>query len=246
MGAWAAVVGAVVLQAVSNDPSGVAKELDAVFMQRTADGSVDRLDKATAKAVQEAPDSYDVLWRAARNKFWMADSSPEADKKRKYGKEGWDLAERAIAIDSSKAEGHYYAAINIGAYGEGIGVWQALRQGVEGKFLQRIDKALEINKHAERSGPLVAKGRYFHSMPWPKRDLGRAVKLYKQAVEKNPENLRAWYYLAQTQLKAGDAEDANKTMKQVYERGVDYDPAEGTRIKSWAKRTQDEINKELE
>lgn len=245
MGAWVAVAGAVLLAAV-NDPSAVAKELDVVFSQRTSSGSVDALDKATNEAVRSAPDSYDVLWRAARNKFWMADSSPEADKKRKYGKEGWDLAERAIAVDGSKAEGHYYAAINLGAYGEGVGVWQALRQGIEGKFTQRIDKALEIDKHAERSGPLVAKARYFHSMPWPKRDLGRAARLYKQATGKHPENLRAWYYLAQTQLKAGDPEDANETMKKVTSGSVDYDPAEGKRIQSWAKRTQAEINRELE
>ena len=216
-----------------------------MFQQRSSDGSVDALDKATNDAVKSAPDSYDVLWRAARNKFWMADSSPEADKKRKYGKEGWDLAERAIAIEGNKPEGYYYAAINIGAYGEGVGVWQALRQGVEGKFIARIDKAIELDKHAEMSGPLVAKARYYHSMPWPKRDLGRAEKLYKQATAKNPENLRAWYYLAQTQLKAGDAKAANETMKKVSAGSVDYDPAEGKRIQGWAKRTQDEINKEL-
>lgn len=242
----AAAAIAVTLSAVANDPSVVAKELDATFMRRTHDGSVQELDKATEAAVQQAPDSYDVLWRAARNKFWMADSSPEADKKRKYGKEGWDFAERAIAIDGSKAEGYYYAAINIAAYGEGVGVWQALRQGVEGKFTQRIDKAMELNAHAERSGPLVAKGRYFHSMPWPKRDLGRAKKLYKKAVERNPENLRAWYYLAQTQLKDGEAKEANETMKKVMGGAIDYDPAEGKRIQSWAKRTQDAITAELD
>lgn len=240
-----ATVAAAFVASVSADPGAVAKSLDLAFAHRGEENGLEKLDAATDAAVKQAPDDYDVLWRAARNKFWGADSNPTADAKRKYGKQGWDLAERAIELDSNRAEAYYYSAINLAAYAEGVGLWKALTQGLEGKFLDRLDRAIKINSAVERSGPLLAKGRYFHQMPWPKRDLGRAKKLYLKAVEQNPENLRAWYYLAQTQLKDGDAEDANKSMKQVWDRGVEYDPAEGNRIKSWGKRTQDAIDEEL-
>ncbi|MFL5321797.1 MAG: tetratricopeptide repeat protein [Myxococcaceae bacterium] len=240
-----AVVAAAVVASVSVDPGSVAARLDEAFAHRGEEGGLEKLEAATRDALKSAPDDYEVLWRAARSMFWAADSNPTQDSKRKYGKEGWDLAERAIGLNGDRPEAYYYAAINIGAYGEGVGIWKALTGGLESKFLDRIDKAIHIDASTQMSGPLLAKARYYHQMPWPKRDLGRAEKLYKQAVENNPENLRAWYYLAQTQLKAGNAKDANDSMKQVWQRGVSYDPAEGNRIKSWGKRTQDAINEEL-
>src|SRR4051794_30296022 len=133
-----ALVAAAVVASVSADPGTAAKQLDEAFARRGQEGGLEKLEAATADAVKAAPEDYDVLWRASRSKFWQADSNPAADSKRKYGKEGWDLAERAIALNGERPEAYYYAAINIGAYGEGVGIWKAITNGLESKFLDRI------------------------------------------------------------------------------------------------------------
>src|SRR5262249_42542387 len=147
------------------------------------------------------------IWRQARWLSWKADTLA-GDAKKNMGKATWQMAERAVKAAPALPEGHYYAALGIGQYSEGAGIINALAEGLEGKFNERLDKAISINGSIDNGGPMVLKGRYFFTLPWPMRNLNKSSEWFNKALAKHPYNLRAHLYLAETMLKDGKAKDA--------------------------------------
>jgi hypothetical protein len=167
-------------------------------------------------ALARAPQDYGVLWRAARVDFWLSDDPGQStDQRSRVGKEGWDLAERAIAANPLRVEGHYWAAVCMGNYALGLGVVKALAQGMEGKFRERLGRAEALDRRYEQGSIDIAWGRFFDKLPWPKRDRDEADRRFHRAIEVNPLNLRARVYLASTYLDEDRASDAKRLLDEV-------------------------------
>ena len=97
-----------------------------------------------------APNDYGALWRGARFYFWLSDDPlATSDQRSKWGQQGWDLAERAIAVNPNDVAGHYWAAVTMGNYALGLGLMKALAQGMEGKFKDRLKRAGELDPQYE-------------------------------------------------------------------------------------------------
>src|SRR5205823_3496304 len=89
--------------------------LDALYAQRDDRRVLAEQLRFLDERAQQADASYELLWRAARLYFWLGDDpSQSADERSKIGKIGWDYAERAIALAPHKADGYYWAAVNMG------------------------------------------------------------------------------------------------------------------------------------
>ena len=143
-----------------------------------------------------APNDYELLWRAARFYFWASDDPGlPRDQRSRWGKDGWDIAEHAIAVNPNDVAGYYWAAVNMGNYALGLGVVKALSSGLEGKFRDRLGKASALNDGYEWGGIETAWGRFFDKLPWPKRDRKQAEEHLRRALQINPSALRARLYL---------------------------------------------------
>ena len=219
-------------------------KLDALYARREDPAAVKELETAVQTALKATPDDYELLWRAARARYWVADGQPNGDTKKRLAKEAWDLSERALKKNPKGVEGSYFAALSIGAYSQAVGILSALAEGLEGKFNDRLDYAIKANPDIDHGGPLIAKGRYYFELPWPKRDLGKSTQILQKVVEKHPESLRAYVYLAETQLDDGKTAEAKATLAKALSGSVSYDPAEGQRAKGMARKLQGE-KKEL-
>lgn len=228
------------------DVAETAKQLDALYAERADATKLKELEKATEDALKANPADYDILWRASRLKYWQADGATNEKIKAKLGKESWDLGEQAVKANPKGVEGHYFGGIGLGAYSQGVGIMAALSQGLEGKFNERIDTAMKLDPTFDNAGPLIAKGRYHYELPWPKRDLDESKALLEKAIKAKPKALRAYLYLAQTQLKDGDAKAAKETLDKVFAGGTDYDAAEARRVKSLAKGVKKQVDEELD
>ena len=204
-----------------------------------------RFDGAYAAAVREHPDDYGVLWRAARYQYWLADGASDDGLKKQRGKAAWDLGERAAKIRPLGVEGHYFSAIGLGAYAQAIGIFNALTQGLEGKFNGHVLASLKADEGFNVGGPHLAKGRALYEMPWPKRDLTGCISEMRRALALHPENLRAQLFLAECQLRDGQAKAAKDTTDQLLAQSVAYDPAEGRRVQQRARELMPKIAKEL-
>jgi tetratricopeptide (TPR) repeat protein len=181
-----------------------------------------------------APADYPVLWRAARLYFWLSDDTAAShDQRSKWGEQGWNLAEHAIAVNPNDAAGHYWAAVCMGNYVLGLGAMKALTMGLEGKFKERLKRAGELDPGYEHGNLDTAWGRFYDKLPWPKRDRGKARQYLGRALQLFPDNLRARVYLASSLIDDGHAADAKRLLDEVAAAQPGrYDAPEERRAKS--------------
>lgn len=212
--------------------------IDSLWKKRDDPAVMKQIEAELAAAAKEAPDDYGVLWRQARFKQWIADGLPDGDLKKNLGKECWHIAEQAVSKNGNAVEGHYYAAVCIGNYSQAVGILTALGEGLEGKFNGQLDTAIRIDPNFEDGAPLIAKGRYYYELPWPKRDLGKSAEWYQKAIAAHPVNLRAHMYLAETWLHDGKSKQAKEEIAKAINGTIDYDPPEGARARAQAKSLQ--------
>jgi tetratricopeptide (TPR) repeat protein len=218
--------------------------LDAQYKRRGEASAIKEQEESLKKALAAEPEDYELLWRQARLLQWQADGAGEKLKK-VLGKQTWDVAERAVKAAPERVEGHYYAAAGIGAYSQAVGIMKALGEGLEGKFNGHLDKAIKLEARFDHAAPLIAKGRYYFELPWPKRDLKKSVEMYDKALAAFPGSVRAWTYLAETRLKDGDAKAALEAVNKALAAGTADDPAETQRMQAEAKKLKPTIEAEL-
>lgn len=226
-------------------PASPAQQFDALWPRRDDPKVAKQLQQIVNQAKAQTPNDYGMLWRAAHLIQWQADGLDSDEYKKAMGKQCWGLADQAVAQDANRVEGQYMAAACIGAYSEGTGIVTALSQGLEGKFNGHLDKAISLNPRFLDCAPLIAKGRYFFKLPWPKRDLDKAAAEYQKAIAACPGALRAYLWLAETQLDQDHAQQAKATVQKAKSGAIGYDPPEGRRVKAWAKKLEAKIDEEL-
>lgn len=223
----------------------VVTKLDELWKTRDEAASLKAADEALTEGLKAFPDDYSLLWRAARARWWVADGPVDEKLRKQVAKEGWTFAERAVKAKGDGIEGHYYIALNIGAYSQAVGILKALGEGLEGKFNDELDKARKSDATYDRHGPVNAKGRYYWELPWPKRDLAKSRAELQIVTAKQPEHLRAWLYLAETELKDGNAKEAKAAIEKALAGSDAYDPPEARRVKKWAKPVAEAIDAKL-
>jgi len=130
--------------------------------------------------------------------------------------------------------GQYQAGTGIGLYSEGVGILTALSQGLEGKFRDRMQAALKLDKDHLDGAPQVVWGRYFFKLPWPKRDVDQSIKVLSAALESHPDNWRARIYLADSLWDDGKKDEAKRLVQDVLDAKGGNDPPEEKRLKDLA------------
>jgi tetratricopeptide (TPR) repeat protein len=190
-----------------------------------------------------APQDYATLWRAARFYFWLSDDpGVTSDQRSRWGQQGWDLAERAVAVRSNDVAGHYWAAVCMGNYALGLGVVKALAKGMEGKFKERLKRAGELDPQYQHGSVGVAWGRFYDKLPWPKRDRKKAQEHLRAVLQLHPDNLRAKVFLALSLTEDDHPAEAKKLLEEVAAAPVGrYDAPEERRAKALATGAMPEV-----
>ncbi len=223
----------------------VTAQLDALYSQRHDKQKHQELEGAVEAALAAHPEDFGVLWRASRFYYWQCDGASAPAAKKALGQKSTELGQKALAKAPDRIEGHYFAAIGIGCYSQAIGILAALGQGVEGKFNKWLDKAISLDAGYDNAGPLIARGRYYFELPWPKRSYGKSAEFLKKALAEKPQALRAHLYLAETLLADGEEADAKAAAQKALTGAESYDVAEARRVKAWAKPLLVKIEEEL-
>jgi hypothetical protein len=211
-------------------------QLDALHLRRDDRAALIEARRLADSALAAAPHDYAILWRAARERFTESDVPSRSDDERsRLGKEGYDLAERAISANPNAVEGHYWAALSIGSYAQGMGILRALANGIEGKFRQPLERATAIDVRYDHGSIPVVWAAYYLELPWPKRDREKAAVELKRALQINPANLRARLYQARIAKDEGHPAEAKALLAAIASApGERYDPPEERRVKNEA------------
>jgi tetratricopeptide (TPR) repeat protein len=221
-------------------PAAAADRVEALWSRRDQPGVMAEAKKILDEGLKQSPSDYGLLWRSAYWYFWQSDAPELAnEQKSKIAKVGWDLAERAVAVNANDVHGHFFYAATMGNYALGIGVVRALTQGIEGKFRKQLGDAERLEPKFAYGAIPVSWGRFYSQLPWPKRDRKKAESYYRQAMVVNPANLRARVFLAELYLDLDRPAEAKKLIDEVMASPADrYDPPEERRSKVLAAQVQ--------
>jgi tetratricopeptide (TPR) repeat protein len=196
--------------------ASLLKAADAAYADRADPAALQVVQEKLEAAERVAPDDFGVLWRLARLYFWLADDPAVGEEqKSRLGKKGWDYGERAAKARPERIEGWYYAAAGMGNYALGIGVLKAMREGIEGKFKDRLSRAEKIDAGFQSGAIQTAWGRFWFKLPWPKYDGKRAERALRAALERNPDNVRARVYLSELYRKEGKRGRAREEIEKA-------------------------------
>jgi hypothetical protein len=206
--------------------------LDALHGRRDDPAALVEARRIADDLLAEAPGDYRVLWRAARVAFNDSDDPARSkDERARRGKDGYDLALRAIAVKPDGVAGHYWAALAIGSYADQIGVLRALANGVESKFKRPLERATELDVTYDHGNIPVVWAAYYIEAPWPRRDRAKAAAELRRALAINPANLRARLYQARIALDEDRPAEARALLREIAAAPADrYDPPEERRV----------------
>lgn len=196
--------------------AGLLAEADALWPERDGPGKMDEMKKKLDEAERRAPKDYGVLWRISRWYYWVADDLklPEEEKSR-LGLIGWEYGDRATEANPRGIEGWFYATAGVGNHSLGMGVVTALLKGMEGKFVDRLKRAEQIDPDFDSGAIDTTWGRYYYELPWPKYDGEKCEKWLRKALRKNAKNVRAKVYLAELFIKEDYPSHARKQLEEA-------------------------------
>jgi len=232
------VSGAADLSASAAEPTvpELLARLDALHARRDDPAALAEARRLAGAALAQAPNDYGALWRAARVTFTASDVlGLSTDERSRLGKEAYDYAQRAIAANPNDVAGHYWAALGIGSYAEGMGVIHALASGIEGKFKRPLERATALDASYDHGNIPAVWAAYYLELPWPKRDRDKAAEQIKRALAINPANLRARLYQARIYKDTDHPAEAKALLAQIAAAPVGrYDAPEERRVKKEA------------
>ena len=239
--AWAVLA----IAALPPDVASQLARVDAAWSERDQPGRLAEVTSALEEADRIAPEEFEVLWRRARLDVWLSDDpTKKKDERSRIGKRAWDAAEKAITKDPTRVEGHLYAALGMGTYGMSLGIFKALREGIEGKFKARLSRAEAIDPTVLGGTVYVAWGRFWYEVPWPKYDARKSEKALRRAMEVNPANVRARVYLAELYVKENKPSQARSLLQDAVAQDPEaYDGPEERRMQA---RARELLQKKLE
>jgi hypothetical protein len=196
--------------------AGLLAEADALWPERDGPGKMAEMKRKLDEAEKRVPKDYGVLWRIARWYYWTSDDlALPAEEKSRLGQIGWDYGDRATEANPRGIEGWFYATAGVGNYSLGLGVVTALLKGMEGKFVDRLKRAEQIDPDFDSGAIDTTWGRYYYELPWPKYDGEKCEKWLRKALRKNAKNVRAKVYLAELFIKEDYLSHARKQLEEA-------------------------------
>jgi len=196
---------------------GRAEEL---YRQRGEPGAV-RESVMVLSGARGANDRYEVQWRLARALFFLGQEAGSRDSSRQLYAAGIAAGERAVALNDTRVEGHFWVGVNLALFAEtnrGIRGTRALRWA-----RLELKRAAQIDERYHGAGPLRVLARLAHKAP---KLLGgnrkRSRALFDRALEIAPTNSVTLIYAAELALETGDRDRGCTLLEQAL--GAPADP----------------------
>ncbi|MBN2223439.1 MAG: hypothetical protein JW765_02055 [Deltaproteobacteria bacterium] len=232
--------------AADSDVSSLIEQGDAAWEKRGTDGAVENRRAADLflSAVEAAPFNYEAHWKAARSLWWLADQallvSDDKHRQRELGRQAMDLAGRAVLISPDGVQGRLYRAMSALHYCYGIGMVQALKEGIQEEAARHLIYCYEEDAAAEGGLVFMGLSTLYRTASWPIRDKNKSVAYAREAVSVNPAGIRAAVFLATALAAAGSYEESMELLTRASE--MDGDAAREPDYKWWKRFARTCVN----
>jgi tetratricopeptide (TPR) repeat protein len=106
---------------------------------------------------------YEVQWRLARAMFFLGQQAESAPEKLQLHSSAMDAGARAIALNPSRVEGHFWLGVNLALYAESARAPRGIRAILRAR--SELKRAVEIAENYHGAGPLRVLARLEHKAP---------------------------------------------------------------------------------
>jgi len=193
---------------------GAAPDPDRLYADREHLASATEAARIWEARLAKDPRDFESAWKLARACYWLG-GHVAPNEQRKQFERGIDAANKAVALQPNRAEGHFWLAADMGAMAEGFG----LRAGV--KYRGPIKKALEtvlmIDPGFLQGSADRALGRWYLKVP---RLLGgskdKSVEHLKRSLGYDANSTATHFFLAETYLEMDKKDDARRELQAVF------------------------------
>ncbi|HEX8184159.1 MAG TPA: tetratricopeptide repeat protein [Blastocatellia bacterium] len=200
---------------------GPASKADKLFASRD---NLDSLKQAVAlmeEAAARDRTDYEASWRLAKYKYYLADAEKDESKKARLIQSAINAAKKAVALDGSRVEGHFWLAATNGELADLKGGISSL--GLIKTIRREFQAALAIDPAYENGASYLALGEIDLNMP---KLLGgndrRGIERLEEGLKAYQNNAELKLALASAYEKKGRKEEARKLLESLLATG---DPA---------------------
>jgi tetratricopeptide (TPR) repeat protein len=185
--------------------------------------------------------NYEAFWRMAKYRYYLADVETDESKKSRLIHSAIDAAKKAVALDGSRVEGHFWLAATNGELADMKGGISSL--GLVKTIRKEFEAALAIDPSYENGASYLALGEIDLNLP---KLLGgserRGIARLEEGLKTYQSNAELKLALASAYEKKGRREEARKLLESLL---TTSDPArtpnEYEDLKKKARRLMDEM-----
>ena len=160
------------------------------------------------------PSNYEVLWRLAKYKYYVADRQKDQANRTNLLEAGIEAAKKAVQLNDKRPEGHFWLGANYGEYADSKGAFTSL--GLIKAIRKEFETVLKIDATYENGAAYLALGEMDLSLPGL---LGgserRGFEMLENGLRVGPNNSELKLALAGRYAKNGNKDEARKLLESV-------------------------------
>ena len=165
-------------------------------------------------AAETIENKYDVNWKMSRIIYHIGNHTEDKKMQQEIFSQAIVLAEKAIALEPEKADGHYWLAVNNGKFGESKGVMKSL--GMVKPIKESLNKVIELDRTYEEGGADRVLGRVFFKVPGiAGGDKDESLRHLLKSIEYGPNDPVTLLYLGETYLALNEIDKAREALDKV-------------------------------
>jgi tetratricopeptide (TPR) repeat protein len=194
--------------------------LDADALYRQRETLANAKQAANLWAARASVD-YDSAWKLARVCYWIGTHDSSRNQRASLER-GVTAGETAVRLGSTRPEGHFWMAANMGRLAESFGVFQGVKY--RGRIKDELERVLAIDPGWQGGSADDALGQWYASVP---RLFGgnsqTAEQHLRSAIGHDPNNTSALLFLGEMLMNQGRTAEARIYLQRVIDAEVDED-----------------------
>ena len=208
---------------------------EALYRDRENLASARKAADIWAARLATDPKDFESAFRLSQARYWLGTNGlPEPERKAAL-EAGITAARAAIAIDSSRPQGHFWLAANMGALAESFGLRQGIRY--RGPIKDALLAVLKIDPAFQQGSADRALGRWYYKVPGLFGGSNkRSEEHLRKSLTYNANSVISHLFLGDTLADMGRKDEATKHYQAAIDAPIDPDWApEDRRFKELAK-----------
>ena len=186
---------------------------DALYARREEAGMAARAADAWAARLAATPSDFEAAWKLSRARYYIGTNGAVAGRRAALDA-GMEAARKAIALQPSKPQGHFWLAANMGALAESFGMSQGLKYRKPIKA--ELEEVLRLDAAYEAGSADRALGRWYYKVPGLFGGSNEKSEVHlRKSLTYDAQSTASWYFLAETLEDMGRKADARAALQKV-------------------------------